>query len=218
LSLYGLELRTGAVAISVPAGTSRKVSGAVLLRDHDREEGARLVEGFAAMSRTRSVVDALRLGSDQHGRRVLDEVLRRGWISAGELRHWCERLRACRGLASLHARASDAECGAWVESERVLHSILTKAGLRGWSFNQEIRAASGRLLGIGDCVNLALKIVIEVDGWAWHTSADRFQRDRDRQNALVEAGWTVLRFTWLDVSTRPDYVATAIRRAMARAA
>jgi very-short-patch-repair endonuclease len=38
-------------------------------------------------------------------------------------------------------------------------------------------------------------LVIEVDGWAYHRTPDRFQRDRERQNRLVAAGWTVLRFT-----------------------
>ena len=46
-------------------------------------------------------------------------------------------------------------------------------------------------------------MVIEIDGWAWHSDAARFRADRRRQNALVAAGWTVLRFTWQDVIGRP---------------
>ena len=38
-------------------------------------------------------------------------------------------------------------------------------------------------------------LAIEIDGWAWHTDPDRFRDDRRRQNALVTAGWMVLRFT-----------------------
>ena len=43
----------------------------------------------------------------------------------------------------------------------------------------------------------------EIDGRAFHSDADRFQRDRTRQNRLVGAGWTVLRFTWNDLRDRP---------------
>ncbi len=58
------------------------------------------------------------------------------------------------------------------------------------------------------------RLAVEVDGWAWHIDPDRFQRDPARQNALVLAGWTVLRFTWSDVTERPDRVVAQIRRAL----
>lgn len=50
-----------------------------------------------------------------------------------------------------------------------------------------------------------------MDGRAWHSAGDRFQRDRTRQNALVAAGYTVLRFTWFDVTERPEYVIRTVR-------
>jgi len=82
--------------------------------------------------------------------------------------------------------------------------------------NVPVHASSGTLIGIGDCVNVDLRIVLEVDGMAWHSSADRFQRDRSRQNALVNAGWLVLRFTWADLTERPDTVLAEVRLATAR--
>jgi very-short-patch-repair endonuclease len=56
-----------------------------------------------------------------------------------------------------------------------------------------------------------VRLAIEVDGWAFHTTPARFQRDRQRQNRLVAAGWTVLRFTWHDLTDRPDYVLATVR-------
>jgi very-short-patch-repair endonuclease len=55
-------------------------------------------------------------------------------------------------------------------------------------------------------------VVIELDGCAFHTTSDRFERDRYRQNRLTEGGWTVLRFTWRDLTRRPVYVAATVRR------
>jgi len=40
-----------------------------------------------------------------------------------------------------------------------------------------------------------LKLCIEVDGWRVHSRAEAFHTDRDRQNVLALAGWTVLRYT-----------------------
>lgn len=53
-------------------------------------------------------------------------------------------------------------------------------------------------------------VAVEVDGFASRVSLDRFQDDRTRQNALVRAGWTVLRFTWADVTRRPGATATTL--------
>lgn len=216
LWLYGLDVQVGMVAISVPAGTSRKILGAVLLRDQDCDPVACLVRGMPAVSRSRAVVDALRLADEAPGRAILDEVLRCGWITPGELADWCDRLRDCRGLTALRARLADAESGTRAESERVLARLMKAAGLRGWVFNQEIRSASDQLLAVSDCLHPNLKLVIEVDGRAWHSTADRFQRDRTRQNTLVLAGYTVLRFTWHDLTNRPGYVTDTIRAEVAR--
>lgn len=60
------------------------------------------------------------------------------------------------------------------------------------------------------------KLAIEVDGYAYHSSPEAFQRDRERQNQLVALGWTVLRFTWHDVVHRPAAVAATIRDAINR--
>jgi very-short-patch-repair endonuclease len=55
-------------------------------------------------------------------------------------------------------------------------------------------------------------VAIEIDGWAWHSAPDRFQRDRTKQNDLL--GWTVLRFTWFDLSQNPDDVIRRVRAAL----
>ena len=58
------------------------------------------------------------------------------------------------------------------------------------------------------------RLAIEADGWAWQSAVERFARDRRRQNALILAGWTVLRFTWHDPTSRPEEVIAQIRAAL----
>jgi very-short-patch-repair endonuclease len=43
-----------------------------------------------------------------------------------------------------------------------------------------------------------------------------FEDDRRRQNMIVLEGWTVLRFTWADVTKRSDEVVTTVRAALAK--
>jgi very-short-patch-repair endonuclease len=61
-----------------------------------------------------------------------------------------------------------------------------------------------------------LRLAIEVDGFEVHGTPLALQRDLARQNALVAAGWTVLRFTWFDVVRRPEWVATQIGDVLGR--
>jgi very-short-patch-repair endonuclease len=59
------------------------------------------------------------------------------------------------------------------------------------------------------------RIAVECDGVAVHGSAKAIYRDRSRANRINVDGWHVLRFTWWDVKTRPAYVVTTVRNAIA---
>jgi very-short-patch-repair endonuclease len=100
-----------------------------------------------------------------------------------------------------------ADDGARSEAERLLISLMTAAGIRGWKANQLVAGYEV------DFVFDDAKVAIEIDGLAFHSDADDFQRDRIKQNAIALAGWQVLRFTWLDLTEYPERVIATIRRA-----
>ena len=58
------------------------------------------------------------------------------------------------------------------------------------------------------------RIAIEYDGFDVHTRPDRFARDRRRQNDVVLAGWTVLRFTHADLTDRPYDIVRTVRASL----
>lgn len=57
------------------------------------------------------------------------------------------------------------------------------------------------------------RVLVEFDGNV-HRERRVFVDDLRRQNRLVLAGWTVLRFTSADVLGRPEQVIAAIRAAL----
>lgn len=114
-----------------------------------------------------------------------------------------------RGSAATGALLRAAADRAGSQAERVAIGLLRRAEIGGWRCGYWV---DGYEL---DLAFRAEKVAIEVDGWAWHTDVARFRRDRQRQNALVLAGWTILRFTWHDLTTRPDAVVAEIRAALA---
>jgi very-short-patch-repair endonuclease len=60
-----------------------------------------------------------------------------------------------------------------------------------------------------------LRLGIEADGRGVHESPEAVLADRWRQNALRNAKWSLLRFTWSDVIHRPWYVVDTVREALA---
>ena len=60
------------------------------------------------------------------------------------------------------------------------------------------------------------RVMVEFDG-DLHRDRRTFVEDLRRQNGLVLAGWTVLRFSSADVRGRPEWVIATIRRALAAA-
>lgn len=59
-----------------------------------------------------------------------------------------------------------------------------------------------------------VKVAIEVDGRGVHTLPEALLEDRRRQNALQNAGWLVLRFTWDDVVHHPERVLAEVLAAL----
>lgn len=56
-------------------------------------------------------------------------------------------------------------------------------------------------------------VVVEVDGFAYHSHRGAFERDRERDGILVGEGLTVMRVTWRQIQNEPEKV--LVRLAMA---
>ena len=54
------------------------------------------------------------------------------------------------------------------------------------------------------------RLVVETDGYAGHSGRAAFNEDRARDVRLELMGFTVVRFTYDQVTDRPDYVASAL--------
>lgn len=59
-------------------------------------------------------------------------------------------------------------------------------------------------------------VVVECDGRTYHSDAEAFQHDRDRDRWLAIQGWPVLRFTYLDALLRPNVIVNDVRAVLWR--
>ncbi|NES14447.1 MULTISPECIES: type IV toxin-antitoxin system AbiEi family antitoxin domain-containing protein [Micromonospora] len=145
---------------------------------------------------------------------LLDSALNRQLVSEDELLSVPALLRGRRGAVA--ARGYLAEANGLAQSP-----LETRARLRCVdgkippdALQIEIRDDDGYLLGIGDLGWRAARVVAEADGRGPHATPQALFDDRRRQNRFVNAGWTVLRFTWSD-TLRPDYIPAVVRGAIA---
>jgi very-short-patch-repair endonuclease len=56
-----------------------------------------------------------------------------------------------------------------------------------------------------------LGLVVETDGLRYHQTAAQQSKDRERDQALTTAGFTVLRFTHAQVRYQPGHVVATMR-------
>ncbi|MBS4099879.1 endonuclease domain-containing protein [Tsukamurella paurometabola] len=62
------------------------------------------------------------------------------------------------------------------------------------------------------------RVAVEIDGWAFHRTAQRAANDARKQNRLTLAGWRVLRFGWHRLDGEGEAVITDILAAVNAAA
>lgn len=162
----------------------------------------------------RTVLDCARSMPFAEALGVADGFLRRGLVDRAELRSTAAGLRgAGRVRVAEVARAADPRSDNPFES--ALRAVVLTCGAG--SFVPQVPLLVPPLgLVRPDLVDEGRCVVLEADSFAWHGSRPALVRDCERYDALVVAGFAVLRFSWEQVVGRPDEVAAAVRAVVAR--
>ena len=149
---------------------------------------------------------------------ALDGAERDGTIDRFDLiaRHAAIRQSGRNGVGPLarllEAREVHAATPQSVLERRMLR-VLAGAGLPVPECQVRVPRADGKTAFL-DLAYAQVRVGIELDGQAWHATARQRQRDYERQNQVVIGDWSILRFTFEDVSQRPEYVVQSVRDAL----
>lgn len=179
------------------------------------------VDGIRCTNAVRSVIDLGARLTESELLVVTDRAIHRRLVHPDRLttrflqlaRPGRDGIAAIRGvLMQLDPSLAPAES----DLESLLFSLLRRAGL-------ELPVRQHRVQVDGHVYRLDLAypgrmLAIECDGFTHHGTRPAFESDRARQNRLVTAGWTVLRFTWQQIVREPEVVLATIRRALSRPA
>ena len=146
------------------------------------------------------------------GGAVIDEALRRGAVTLGELTAALKALGRRPGNALRTELLRDSRDEPWSEAERAAHRLLRAEGLTGWRTNRSVRALGADY--VVDIVFRTQRVVIEIDGWQFHGDREAFRRDRWRYARLAAGGWTVLPFAAAAVQEEPAAFIEVVRAAL----
>jgi very-short-patch-repair endonuclease len=96
------------------------------------------------------------------------------------------------------------------KAERRLRDLIHQANLDRPLFNEP-------LLGyVVDALWPKQRLIVEVDGYTYHSHRAAFERDRRRDQQLIAAGYRVIRVTWIQLRDRPIETITTIAQALAQ--
>jgi hypothetical protein len=146
---------------------------------------------------------------------VADQMLARSYPRESFV-GFLEGAAGARGVRVARRVVAVADAGAGSPMESVLRWLILEAGLPAPVLQHIATDAANAFLGKVDLAWPDARVLVEFDGDV-HRDRDVFVKDVRRQNGLVLAGWTVLRFTSADVRGRPQWVIQTIRRALAAA-
>ncbi len=198
---------------TVPHEQALRARGLRAYRSPLGPEEVGLVGGQPVTTPLRTAVDLLACLPWADARSLWAWVSTRQVVTLGQLGEAARARHRRRGTPQLDRLLRVSASGSLSAAEDRTHELLRAAGIVGWRANVPV-LVGGRVIAVADVLFERHRLVIEVDGYRNHQGRDAFQRDRTRQNALVRAGYVVLRFTWEDLSRRPRSVIDDIRAAL----
>lgn len=163
------------------------------------------IEGLCVTSVARTLLDLCALGDQALLSASLDEALRRRKTTLDKLQVALSTAAYRRGVGVLRVLV-DEHLGGTAPTESELEArvveLLGSAGLPR-AVRQQTILVGGRVRRM-DFRILGTPVIIEADGYAYHSSLQTFESDRLRNNELTARGFRVLHWTWAAVRDRPE--------------
>ncbi|MBV8953474.1 MAG: DUF559 domain-containing protein [Solirubrobacterales bacterium] len=180
---------------------------------HLPDRDVRIHQGLPVTSPARTLLDYAGEAGQEEFEQALDDALARKLVRMSQIDDVLARAshgRKGAGLLRAAYRARTGESPALTRSwgERRLRDLLRRANLPAPEMNVDLHGYVPDLLWREE------RLIVEVDGWAFHRGRAKFEADRRRDASLVAAGWLVLRFTARQIRDEPYAVIARIAQTL----
>lgn len=175
-------------------------------------------KGFPLTTPSRTLLDLAATLSPPRLRRAVEQAEVQRRLDVDELRALLDLHRRRAGVAGLRTVLED---HGLLDDDVVVRSVfeaefaafLTEHGLPRPRVNA-VPALPDRRIEV-DFAWPASRVVVELDGHATHGTRSGFERDRERDRALLVAGWRVMRVTWRQFHQCRDEIERDLRALLA---
>jgi len=208
----------GAVEITSPKNAGGLPPTFVVHRLQPEREGVTSEAGIPVTNPLFTLMELGRVAPVERVEIALDDALLRGQASLRGLGWVLEHFgvrgrRGPRGLRGLLKARGYGYEPAESRLEVKFRKRLAGSGLPKPCEQHEIRR-NDRFVARVDFAYPDQRLVLETDAYMCHSARSDWQHDRWRDNTLVAMKWRVLRFTWDDVTRRPEWVLEQIHLAL----
>lgn len=200
------------IELTVTARDPGKKSGIGIHRVRRLDRGdTRRIRGIPITSPARTLLDLAGVVPLEALETAFAEARARRLVRDRDVAAQLARGRGRRGAAALR-RLLNQESGPALtrsEAERRLLRLVRAAALP----TPEVNVKVGR--SERDFLWRRERMVVEVNGYAYHSDKRAFERDRERDATLVADGYAVIRVTWRKLVSNPEAVIARIAAALA---
>ncbi|MEO8091582.1 MAG: DUF559 domain-containing protein [bacterium] len=196
--------------IHVTARHGRRTHRGVVLHRTRWPEHPDRRHGMPVTTPDRTLLDLASTLTERELRRALEAADRLGELEPVRLSVYLAPLSGRRGLRRLRrlVAAYHSPTETRSELEREFLRLCRRAGIPAPATNVPLGEA------VVDCIWPGARLVVELDGYAFHRSPGQFERDRRRDATLQLAGYRVLRFTSMRIRTEPESVVRQVQRGL----
>jgi very-short-patch-repair endonuclease/predicted transcriptional regulator of viral defense system len=200
------------VEVSTPGRHAQSRPGLRVCRIRPiQDDEATSLHGIPITTPARTLLDLAMVLSAHELERTLARALRDG-VEEHQLRALLARYPARAGAPLLRSLLGEENLVVTrSHAEDAFLAILDRGGLPKPETNVRIRGFEV------DCFFRAARLIVEIDGFTYHSSPAAIERDHHRDQLLYLAGYDVVRFTWKQLDQQPDRALARVAGALARA-
>ncbi len=203
--------RGGSVEVVLPHEVKTGRAGIRCLRAAPvRADEVTVLRGLRVTTPARTLVDLAAITPPADLERLVEEVQVQRLAGPSEILEAIRRGAGRPGVRKLRAVADllDEPLFTRSEAERRLKALLKSAALPMPRTN--VKRATWEVDAVWD----RQRLVVEVDGYRYHRTRAKFERDRRKDGQLLLAGYRVLRITWRQLTREPETVVAIIAAAL----
>ncbi len=201
------RLASGLIHVTVPTTAGRERRAGIRLHRSTTltTQDVSEIRGVPVTSVARTIVDLSRTLKGRPLEALIDRADQRGLVDF-------EALRSANSASLQAVLTSYTAAPTRSELEERFLTLCDEHGIERPETNARIEGYEV------DFVWRARRLIVEVDGYAYHRSPSAFENDRERDVRLQIAGWRVMRFTWRQITDRAAWVAAAVTGGATRGA